>query len=247
VSFQQLALPFAHAPAFNAIEFLEAPSNADALAWLARTSAWPGGRLALCGEASVGKTHLLHIWAGRAAARLLPGASLTAMAAYDEPAAPLAIDDADAAAPEALLHVLNAASEARQPVLLAARQSPAHWEARWSRPLADLSSRLRAVLAVPIGPPEETLLRSLFARLLAERQIAVPEHVQDWMLLRLPRSPAALHEAAHRFDRASLDSGRGATRAIAARVIADMTAPPADHEDFAQPARHASPGHPRVL
>ncbi len=53
------------------------------------------------------------------------------------------------------------------PVLLAARAPPA----RWQFGLADLASRLRAITAVEIGPPEDTLLRILLARLLAERQL----------------------------------------------------------------------------
>jgi chromosomal replication initiation ATPase DnaA len=50
-------------------------------------------------------------------------------------------------------------------VLLAARTPPAHWPVR----LPDLASRLRATTAVEIAPPEDSLLRSLLARLLAER------------------------------------------------------------------------------
>ena len=88
------------------------------------------------------------------------------------PAAGIAIDDADAVADEdALLHLLNAAGEAGLPVLLAARTPPARWAAH----LPDLASRLRAMTAVEIGPPEDTLLRTLLARLLADRQLRVPE------------------------------------------------------------------------
>ncbi len=232
---RQLALPFSHVPHLTAADFLEAPSNAEALIWLSRTSDWPAARLALSGAAGVGKTHLLHMWRDRVAARLLDGAAL----AFEPPATPLAIDDADAAPPEALLHVLNAAAEAGQPVLLAARAPPAQWPVG----LPDLSSRLRAILAVAILPPEESLLRALLMKLLAERQLAVPEPVQEWMLTRLPRTAASLRAAAIRFDRASLRAGRSAPRAIAAEVVADMEGGPdvlRDDEDFAVVADLAS-------
>jgi chromosomal replication initiation ATPase DnaA len=219
-------LPFAHAPHLEAADFLEAPSNAEALAWLGNTEGWPGRRLALAGEGGVGKTHLLHVWANRAGARLLDGPTL----AFDPPRTPLAIDDADDAPAEPLLHVLNAAQEAGQPVLLAAPDAPA----RWHVALPDLSSRLKAILAVTIGPPEETLLRSLLMRLLAERQLAVPAPVQDWMLTRLPRTPAALREAAARFDRASLRAGGSGPRAIAAQVILDMREAGERHDENAR-------------
>ena len=135
------------------------------------------------------------------------------------PAGGVALDDADAMAEEpALLHLLNAAREAGLPVLLAARTPPARWPVR----LPDLASRLRAVTAVEILPPEESLLRALLLRLLADRQLAVRPDLQDWLLLRLPRSPAALREAVARLDRAALAAGGAVTRPIAAGVVAAM-------------------------
>ncbi|MDA8249733.1 MAG: chromosomal replication initiator DnaA, partial [Rhodospirillales bacterium] len=164
-SWRQLALPFSHAPLY-AVDFLQMPSNAAALAWLARPADWPQRRLALWGEGGCGKTHLLHLWAGREAAALLAGPALPRREAA--PAQPLAIDDADAAPERALLHLLNAAAESGLAVLLAGRTPPA----RWPVALPDLASRLRATAAVEIRPAEDELLRALLARLLAERQIA---------------------------------------------------------------------------
>lgn len=220
---RQLPLPFAYAPHLTAADFLPAPSNAAALAWLGRTEAWPQGRLALWGQEGSGKTHLLHVWAARLGAVLLagPGLRLAALA----PDRPLAIDDADTAPEQPLLHLLNAAAESGLAVLLAGR-TPA---ARWPVALPDLASRLRATAAVEIRPAEDALLRALLARLLAERQVAVPEAVQSWLLTRLPRTPAAVREAAARLDRAALAAGGAVTRAIAARVL-DETAdePPSE-------------------
>ena len=115
----------------------------------------------------------------------------------------MAVDDADAAPERPLLHLLNAAGEAGLPVLLAGRAAPARWHAA----LPDLASRLRAITAVRIGPAEDELLRSLLARLLAERQLAVAEPLQDWLRLRLPRSQGAIREAVARLDRAALAAG----------------------------------------
>ncbi|MBW4091446.1 MAG: chromosomal replication initiator DnaA [Proteobacteria bacterium] len=216
---RQLPLPFAHRPEFAAANLVEAPSNAEALAWLDRTDDWPGRRLLLWGEAGCGKTHLLHLWAARRGAACRSGLDLRGPLPPEMTPAGLAIDDADTAAdPAALLHTLNAAAEARVPVLLAARTPPARWEIA----LADLASRLRATQAVMIGPADAPLLRALLARLLAERQVAVSEVVQDWLLARLPRTPAALREAAARLDRAALGAGRAVTRALAAEVLAEL-------------------------
>ena len=139
---KQLALPFESAPAYAAEDFCAAPSNELALRWLDRPEDWAGGRLVLWGEPGCGKTHLLHIWAAARRASVLDG-SRTLLAA----SGPLAVDDADLAPDEtALLHLLNAAAEAGQPVLLAARQPPGRQTYR----LPDLASRLRASLAVEI-------------------------------------------------------------------------------------------------
>ncbi len=214
----QLLLPFPEQPDYAAADFLQAASNADALAWLRDAASWPGGRLVIWGEEGCGKTHLLSVWAAMSGGSLQAGSALHGL-----PERPggggLAIDDADRPAEEAaLLHLLNAAQEAAVPVLMAARLPPA----RWVLCLPDLASRVRGAAAVRIQPPEDDLLRALLARLLSTRQIAVTEEVQAWLLRRLPRTPAAVREAAAALDREALTDGRAVTRGIANRVLARL-------------------------
>jgi chromosomal replication initiation ATPase DnaA len=257
---RQLPLPFAHAPDFAGAAFLNAPSNEAALAWLQPGADWPQRRLALWGPEGSGKTHLLHVWAARVGARLLPGPGLRFSGLVTElhgdaahgvewhgDAAPghLAIDDADAAPERDLLHVLNAAHEGGLHVLMASRTPPA----RWPTALPDLASRLRATASVELLAPDDELLRSLLARLLAERQLAVPEALQDWLLLRLPRTSAVLRESAARLDRLALASGGPVTRALAAEVLAEL----GDRnrietdEDLTPDPAATSPPAPRLL
>ncbi len=218
---RQLALAFPHRPEFATAPLLEAPSNAAARAWLARTADWPGFRLALWGEPGCGKTHLLQRWAAARGASCWSGAGLRGIVPGPLPRAGIALDEADALPEEpALLHLLNAAAEAAVPVLLAAHAPPARWPVR----LADLASRLRATTAVEIRPADDALLRALLTRLLAERQLDVAVPVQAWLLARLPRTPAALREAAARLDRAALRAGRAVGRALAAEVLEEMAA-----------------------
>jgi chromosomal replication initiation ATPase DnaA len=230
---RQFALPFPHRPTYAGTAFLAAASNADALVWLDRTPGWPAGRLALWGEAGCGKTHLLHRWAERTGADWLQGQALRGL--LPAPAKPLAIDDADAAAEEeTLLHLLNAAAEAGQPVLLAGRYAPARWPVR----LPDLASRLRAVTAVQIGSPEDDLLRVLLGRLLLERSLPVPEPVQDWMRLRLPRRAGAMREAAALLDRAQYQAHRPVTRRLAEDCLAPLLNE-TDEESASDPSAQA--------
>ena len=237
---RQLALPFVHVPRLTEADFLPSAATRPALAWLASTANWPGRRLALWGGPGSGKTHLLHIWSTRTGARLLDGAMLRyAGLGGDWRPGPLAIDDADLAPSEAgLLHALNAAQEARHPVLLAARTPPA----RWPVALPDLASRLRATMAVPLGAADDGFLRTLLARLLSDRQLLVPGAVQDWLLAVLPREPAALREAAARLDRAALAAGRSVTRALAAQTLQSLLC-----EDSDADAADVSPPHPALF
>ncbi len=146
-------------------------------------------------------------------------------------AAALAIDDSDTVTdPRALLHMLNAAAERGMPVLLAARTPPAVWPTA----LPDLASRLRAITTVELHLPEDDLLRPLLARLLADRQLRVPEKLQEYLLARLPRTGGALREAAARLDRLSLAQGGQVTRALAAQVA----------EDCGEPAEHGQEKSP---
>jgi len=211
---RQLALPFPHRPDYAGSAFIQAPSNEAALAWLDRPAEWPGLRLALWGEPGCGKTHLLHRWTARAGADWIDGPALRGLP--PAPAYPVALDDADLAADEeSLLHLLNAAQQAGHPLLMAGRDAPARWPVR----LPDLASRLRATTAVRIGAPDEALLRRLLTRLLAERKLAVAEAVQDWILLRLPRSAAAIREAAALLDRAAWEAKRDVTRRMAEECL----------------------------
>ncbi len=227
---RQLALPFAHHPRFERADFLAAASNEAALAWLGPGghAGWPSRRLALCGEAGSGKTHLLHVWAREHDALLLPGTALRDLdALFRMPGGwgGIAVDDADASPDEpALLHLLNAAHESGLPVLLTARAAPS----RWPVALPDLSSRLRATHSVALGRPDAALLRILLMRLLVERQLGVTQGVIDWLMPRLPRTAGAMREAAHRLDEATLASGRGVTRSLAASVLAELLAGPAE-------------------
>lgn len=217
---RQLALPLPHRPRYGA-DFLPAGSNEAARIWLARVAQWPQQRLALWGDAGTGKTHLLHLWAEEQGAELLGGAAVAGLAV--SPGRPVAIDDADACADEAvLLHLMNSLAEAGSPLLLAARLPPARWTVR----LPDLASRLRAILAVGIAPAEDALLRSLLARLLAERQLVVPASLQDWLLLRLPRTPAVIREAVERLDHAGLAAGSRITRSLTAEQLSDLLGEP---------------------
>ncbi|MGI4953081.1 MAG: HdaA/DnaA family protein [Janthinobacterium lividum] len=210
--FPQLTLTFPPAPAgFRAADLLPNAAQDEARTWLARTPDWPLRRLVLWGGPGCGKSHLLHAWA-----EAVGGAVLAGVPPVDFPNRPVALDQLDAVRDEiGLLHLLNAAQEARQPLLLACSVPPGRLPVR----LPDLASRLRATTAVRIGPAPDDFLAMLLARLLAERQLRLPPALQSWLLTRLPRTPEALRDAVRRLDAAGLETGRSITRPLAAEVL----------------------------
>jgi len=229
---KQLALPFAETPSYAAEDFCEGPSNELARKWLEKPKGWTNGRMVLWGESGCGKTHLLHIWAEAHGAEIHHGPELRGVPA--PPDRPVAVDDADAAAEEAaLLHLLNAAGAAGQPVLLTAQIPPARQE--FSIP--DLASRLRGSLAVAISAPDDHMLSVLLAHLAAARQLSLDFRVQNFLISRLPRSPAAYREAILRLDRMALAGGAKISRGLAASVLADLTSPEPPEDKLLQ-TRH---------
>jgi chromosomal replication initiation ATPase DnaA len=213
----QLPLPFDETPTYVAEDFFSAPSNALAQSWLEKPAHWTNGRMVLWGEPGCGKSFLLHLWAQKTGAIIYPASSLHTLPAA--PTTPIAIDDADQAPSETtLLHLLNAAAQAGQPVLLTARHPPS----RQTQQLADLTSRLRASLVVEISPPDEPMLRALLVHFIAARQLTLAPDVTHFLLSRLPRTPAALREAVTLLDHAALATGKKITVGLAANVLSSL-------------------------
>jgi chromosomal replication initiation ATPase DnaA len=215
---RQLAFQLPHRPATGADDFLVAAPNADAVAWLDRWPAWPAPGLALHGPEGCGKTHLLRVWQARSGARLLRPAELEVLDLTSFAAAPcpVALDDCGGRLPEQpLLHLHNLLAAAGLPLLLAGREPPA----RWPVALPDLRSRLGALPAVAIAPPDEALLAGILVKLFADRQLRVDGAVIDYLLPRMERSFAAAERLVARLDAMALQMRRSVTVALARAAL----------------------------
>ena len=131
----------------------------------------------------------------------------------------VAIDDAEGADEEALLHLYNMLAERQGHLLLAAREPPARWTIR----LADLRSRLLAAPAVAVDAPDDALLGAVLVKLFADRQLRISEDLIAYLLPRIERSFAAAQD-----DRRRARSG-GACRSArghrAARARCSQSGP----------------------
>lgn len=206
----QLPLTFAHDPASGIEDFMPAPSNRDALAWLKRWPDWPAPALVLHGPKGAGKTHLATIWAAGCSALDL-GKGLGDVLELDASRCYL-LDPAEPIGDElALLQLYNRLREDGGHLLLTATKPVSQWTVR----LPDLRSRLAAAPSAAIGAPDDELLAALFLKLFDDRQIKVPEPVIRYLLTHMERSFAEAHRLVDALDHLSLERQRPITIPLA--------------------------------
>ena len=205
-------------PALGREDFLVAPCNEAAVAWLDRWPDWPGPALVIHGPPRSGKSHLAEVWRRRSGAEAVEASALAqaATGAGDAPAA-LVVDGLAAPLDErALLHTYNGVAERGGHLLLTALAPPALWPLT----LPDLVSRLRLAPEAAIGLPDDALLAALMVKLFADRQIAVAPEVPAYVVPRIERSFEAVARLVERLDRAALAEGRPVTVPLARRTLA---------------------------
>ncbi len=215
---RQLAFALPHAESLTRDNFLEGPANAAAAALVDSWPEWPNRIMFLVGPEGSGKSHLAAVWAEQAGARSVaahalelanvPGALATGALVVED----LKPGDFDE---RALFHLMNLAREDGAFVLFTARVPPASFGIE----LKDLRSRLHAVPAVSLLPPDDHLFRALIVKFCADRQLTVDESVVGYLATRLERSYAAARRAVGLLDGEALRQGRPVTRAFAAELL----------------------------
>jgi chromosomal replication initiation ATPase DnaA len=218
----QLAFDFPHCPSFADSDFLIAPCNAEAVAWIERWPDWPSPALALVGPPGSGKSHLASIFTMRAGAVAIAPDELAGI----DPLARLGegrvavIDNVETvlgerAAAEGLFHLYNRVAAINGSLLLTGVVAPS----RWCVMLPDLASRLATATVAEISAPDDALLASILAKLFADRQLKPSEDVVRYVLPRIERSPTALSALVAEVDRRALALGRAVTIALISNVM----------------------------
>ncbi len=211
---EQLPLDLPVRSAMDAAGFVVSDSNQDAVAWTDRWPDWPNGILAVYGPPGCGKTHLGHVWQARvrkegSATRFLEPSALEQL-----PQGEHLILDGIRLPEEHLFHLINHARAEKTSLLILDREPPARWAVR----LPDLASRLAAVPAVAVLPPDDGLLAAVLAKHFADRQVEVAPEVIAYLVKQIERSFTAAETMARRLDRAAL-ARRGAITIRLAREV----------------------------
>jgi chromosomal replication initiation ATPase DnaA len=222
---RQLPFNFDHRPALGGEDFLVAPSNSEAVAWIDRWPDWPGPALALHGPPGCGKTHLSQVFAAGTRACLVSASELSSGGPVHLTAPACVVDDAETVLAlgleEALLHLHNRLAEAGRHLLLAARRPPA----RWLVALGDLRSRLNAAAAIAIKSPDDTLITAVLVKLFSDRQLRVNGDVVSFMVARMERSFDAARRLVAALDAAALAERRNITVPLARHVLEQLDDP----------------------
>lgn len=218
----QLPFDFDHRPALSSEDFLVAPCNEEAVAWIDRWPRWLSPALVLYGPAGCGKTHLSKVFQKVSAATVVTAERL----ADEDPHRILKdlraciVEDADrivgGGLEENLLHLYNTVKETGASMLLTSGRPPS----RWSLGLADLRSRLNAAIVAGIGAPDDALIAAVLVKLFADRQLRVGDDVVRFLTPRMERTFAEARSLVERMDEAALSEGRAVTIPLARKVLA---------------------------
>lgn len=224
---RQLALDLASRPALGRSDFFVAEPNRLALAQVDRWPDWPNGKIALVGPRGSGKTHLVHVWAARAGAWIMPALGLAELdlGTVAEQGA-VAVEDADrlpalgadvGRAEETLFHLHNKLALGGGTLMVTGVGRPASWPVA----LPDLASRLRAAVVAELAAPDDALLAAVLVKLFEDRQLDVAPELIGYLLPRIERSFAGAQRVVALLDRLALAQRRQVTARLAAEVLAE--------------------------
>jgi chromosomal replication initiation ATPase DnaA len=214
----QLVLPLQTRSATGRADFIVAPGNERAVAFIDSFPNWPAPAAALHGPPASGKSHLAAVWADKAGAQIIEASHL----GVDLPAGALVVENVGEGVPEAPLFALL---ERGAPLLLTAQLPPSQWPQVFKLALPDLTSRLHALLAFDLWAPDDALLMGLAVKLFADRQLMVPESVVAHMIRNLERSPGAIRDFIAQADAVALAEKRPINISLIKDLLAGPPAP----------------------
>lgn len=219
----QIPFDLGHRNALGREDFLIAPSNQDAVAWIDLWPEWPAPALVLYGPKSSGKTHLAAVWGEQSKAVFLSLNNINEhnMRDVTNGARNIVLGDCDdfignLEAEKTLFHLYNVFKEDGRSILITLQEPPV----RRSFVLPDLASRLRAAPSVAIREPDDVLLGAVLVKLFNDRQLRVGADVINYILAHMERSFEAATQIVDAADKKALMEKRGVTLPLLRDVLA---------------------------
>lgn len=220
----QLPLNLPHRVSLGGDDFLVAPCNRDAVAWLDKWPDWPEGRLCLVGPKSSGKTHLVSVHRAWSNATAISARDLVSGNPEDllGKQKALVFDDADRdLAPEAeqgLFHLMNSLRTEGGSLLMTAAKAPK----RWAAVLPDLASRLAATAVAEIREADDEVLMALLVKQFHDRQLSVSSDIISYALGRIERTHEAAAALVAKVDNVSLAGKRKINLPLVREILHDQ-------------------------
>ena len=223
----QLPFDFEHRPSLSGDDFLVAPSNEEAVAWIDKWPDWPAPVLILYGPTGCGKTHLSNVFIGlTGAVQLTPSiASNVSLVNPSDSQQNFVLEIGNMNTfynfnEEDLFHIYNDLSLYGGHMLITAETHPVNWKIG----LADLSSRIKATQAVSIGMPDDNLIKAVLVKLFSDQQVRVEVDVIDYVTRRIERSFDSARKFVMLADKLALSKNKGINLVLAREVLDELEA-----------------------
>lgn len=218
----QIPFDLGHRNALGRDDFLIAPSNQDAVAWIDLWPEWPAPTLILYGPKSSGKTHLAAVWGERSGAACIKPENLNDETIRDIAKATrhVVLEDCDGLigdvnGEKGLFHLYNLFKEEGRSILITLLEPPV----RRSFALPDLASRLRASPCVAIREPDDVLLSAILVKLFNDRQLRVGDDVIRYILAHMERSFEAASRIVDLADKKALTEKKAVTMMLLKELL----------------------------
>ncbi|MFA5593465.1 MAG: DnaA/Hda family protein [Micavibrio sp.] len=223
---RQIIFDLGHRTALAREDFLIAPNNQDAVAWIDLWPEWPAPALVLYGPVASGKTHLAAVWGEKSNAAYIDFSGLndSSVRTLAEKAEHLVIEDADriigdVEREKGLFHLYNLFKEEGRSLLLTMTEPPI----RKGFAVPDLASRLRAAPAVAIREPDDVLLGAILVKLFNDRQLRVSQDVVNYITARMERSFSAARRIVDDADRLAMIEKRAVSIPLVKQILYEET------------------------
>lgn len=221
-SANQMVLKFPRQTSFAPEEYMPMSFNAQALAHTRKLANQGYGMVYIYGPEGVGKSHLLHVVADIAGAKVYTPATLP-----EDPTTVRAvfldmIESASKGDQEKIFHLYNHIKAERGLFVIAGRSPAGHLGF-----LPDLTSRLKTIEHIPLERPDQNHLELLLVKFAADRQIQLEPAVIRYLLKRAERSPRTIEGILEKLDARSLADKRAISIPFVKKTLAGS-----EGEDF---------------